>query len=163
MSTSNTLTKTDLANILNEIVAIDGTDMTSQEIEDFVDSLDTTAIHAVDYVVEEGTSTDGRGRWRKWNSGRAEFWYHYNVVGVTTTVWTTPIYYMDTAAFGNIWSGVFNASPFSVYCDSNSSQFISVIAYAWNSTGITSLRYLSVGAKSDNNVPTSIYAVGTWK
>lgn len=39
MTTSNTLTKTDLANILNEIVAIDGTDMTSQEIEDFVDSL----------------------------------------------------------------------------------------------------------------------------
>ena len=42
MSTSNTLTKTDLANILNEIVAIDGTDMTSQEIDDFVDSLNIT-------------------------------------------------------------------------------------------------------------------------
>lgn len=118
---------------------------------------------AKDFVVEEGTSTDGRSRWRKWNSGRAEFWYHYNVVGVTTAVWITPIYYMDTSAFGSIWNGVFNGSPFSVHCDSNGSQFISIIAYSWNSSGITSLRYLSVGAKSNNTVPTSIYAVGTWK
>lgn len=121
------------------------------------------ALGISDYVVEEGTSTDGRSRWRKWNSGRAEFWYHYNVSGVTTAVWTAPIYYMDTSTFSSIWNGVFNGSPFSVHCDSNSSQFISVTAYAWNSSGITSLRYLSVGAKSNNNVPTSIYAVGTWK
>lgn len=121
------------------------------------------ALGIVDYVVEEGTSTDGRSRWRKWNSGRAEFWHHYNVSGVTTAVWTAPIYYMDTSTFSSIWNGVFNGSPFSVHCDSNSSQFISVTAYAWNSSGITSLRYLSVGAKSNNNVPTSIYAVGTWK
>lgn len=70
MSTSNTLTKTDLANILNEIVAIDGTDMTPQEIEDFIDSLNITSINAVDYIVEQGTS--GIWTYRKWNSGRIE-------------------------------------------------------------------------------------------
>lgn len=117
----------------------------------------------VDYVVEEGRSTDGRTRWRKWNSGRAEFWYHHNVIGVTTAVWTAPIYYMDTSTFSSIWDGVFNSPPFSVHCDSNSSQFISAVAFAWNSNGITSFRYLSVGAKTNSTVPTSIYAMGTWK
>lgn len=36
---SEAITRNDLTNILNEIVAIDGTDMTAQEISDFVDSL----------------------------------------------------------------------------------------------------------------------------
>lgn len=68
---SETITRNDLTNILNEIVAIDGTDMTAQEISDFVDSLNVTGIHAVDYVIEEGTDANG---WyvRKWNSGFME-------------------------------------------------------------------------------------------
>lgn len=42
---SETITKNDLTNILNEIVAIDGTDMTAQEIQDFVDSLDISKLN----------------------------------------------------------------------------------------------------------------------
>lgn len=41
---SETITRNDLANIIDKIVAIDGTDMTSQEIEDFVDSLNIQKI-----------------------------------------------------------------------------------------------------------------------
>lgn len=42
---SETITRNDLTNILNEIVAIDGTDMTAQEIEDFVDSLNLSKLN----------------------------------------------------------------------------------------------------------------------
>jgi len=36
---SETITRNDLTNILDEIVAIDGTDMSAQDIQDFCDSL----------------------------------------------------------------------------------------------------------------------------
>ena len=49
---------------------MNSTDMTSQEVEDFVDDLNLTAIQAVDYIVEQGTS--GSWKYRKWNSGRYE-------------------------------------------------------------------------------------------
>lgn len=51
-------------------------DMTSQEVDDFVDSLNVSGINAVDYVVEQGTASVTNGTWyyRKWNSGVAEAW-----------------------------------------------------------------------------------------
>lgn len=42
---SETITRNDLTNILNEIVAIDGTDMTAQEVDDFVDSLNVSSVN----------------------------------------------------------------------------------------------------------------------
>lgn len=52
-------------------VHMNSEDMTSQEVDDFVDSLNVSVINAVDYVVEEGTDANG---WyvRKWNSGFME-------------------------------------------------------------------------------------------
>lgn len=105
MSTSNTLTKTDFINILNEIVAIDSTDMTSQEIDDFVASLNVTAINAVDYVVEQGT-TDG-WTWRKWNSGYMEATLRMSdpTIGSATTlngVQRMPINYPTPPTFNTI-------------------------------------------------------------
>jgi hypothetical protein len=101
MSTDNTITKTDLKNILEEIGNIGGSgdatptptanataafdssahinseDMTSSEVEDFVDELDVSGINAVDYIVEQGTS--GIWTYRKWNSGVAECWSEQTV------------------------------------------------------------------------------------
>lgn len=116
----------------------------------------------VDYVVEEGT-VGADARYRKWNSGKAEFWYHKTVTGITTAVWTTPIYYQDSTVFGNIWNGVFNTAPKSVFASSNYSQVISIIPNAYNANGITSLRFLTVGQKSKVSGAISIYAEGTWK
>lgn len=45
---SETITRNDLANIIDKIVAIDGTDMTSQEVDIFVNSLDIT--HAYTFL-----------------------------------------------------------------------------------------------------------------
>ena len=70
------ITKNDLKNILEEIVHLDGTDMSQQDLADFIDSLGVKGIQAVDYVVEQGTMTVASQTWtyRKWNSGVAEAW-----------------------------------------------------------------------------------------
>ena len=116
----------------------------------------------VDYIVAEG-AISADTRYRKWNSGKAECWYHRTVTGITTAVWVTPIYYQDSTAFGNIWNGVFNTAPRSVIASSNYSQVISVIPNAYSANGITSLRFLTVGQKSNVSGAISIYAEGTWK
>ena len=44
MTTSNTITKNDLKNIIEQVSAIDGTDMTQAEIEAFVEGLDVSKV-----------------------------------------------------------------------------------------------------------------------
>lgn len=117
----------------------------------------------VDYIVEEGTTNDGHGRYKHWNSGRAEVWWHFNVTGVTTNAWTSPVYYQDSSSFGSIWSGVFNGAPFFVNASSNGSQIISIIPMSYNANGIIILRYVSINKQTGFTCPTSIYAEGTWK
>ena len=68
MTTSNTVTKTDLQNIINAIFPATTEDMTQAQINAFVASLNVSGINAADYIVEEGTS-DGWA-YRKWHSGR---------------------------------------------------------------------------------------------
>ena len=60
MTTSNTITKEDLKNVLNEVLPNS----------------------AVDYIVEQGTS--GIWTYRKWNSGIAECWGRISISGLTT-------------------------------------------------------------------------------
>ena len=133
---SEAITRNDLAAILNEVLPS----------------------VAVDYVVEQGSN------YRKWASGKAEFWAKIDSsTGLTTSVWVSPVYYADFSSFSNIWNGVFNASPSSVNCTSNNSQIISVFSFSWTSTGISSLRMLTLNAKSNVSYNFSVYAVGTWK
>lgn len=114
-----------------------------------------------DYVVEEGTVTGGY--YRKWHSGKAEFWYRYSAgSGLTTSTWVSPVCYQDKTAFSNIWDGVFNATPSYVVCTSNDSQTIACYPFSWTSTGISNLRFLTLNAKSNIAYGFSAYAVGTW-
>lgn len=116
----------------------------------------------VDYVVSQGVLQNG-GKYRKWKSGRAEFWYHtYMSSGVTTKVWVSPIYYEDYASWSNVWAGVFNSAPSNVICASNNSQFINIIPYSYDSSGVTAMRFLSCGAKTAQAYAFTLYAVGTW-
>lgn len=146
---------------------INSEDMSSQDVSDFVDGLNTSGINAVDYVIREGATVDTtsqQGYYRKWHSGKAEFWYHYNAdSGLTTSAWVSPVYYQDKTEFSSIWDGVFNATPYYVTCTSNNSQVISVYPFSWTSTGISTLRILTLNAKSNVGYNFSIYAVGTWK
>lgn len=115
-----------------------------------------------DYVVEQGTIYTYT-KYRKWNSGKAECWYHRTIPGINTKVWTHPIYYQDSTVFGTIWNGLFNTAPHSVFGSSDYSQVISIIPDSYNANGITSLRFITVGQKTNASGAISIYAEGTWK
>ena len=117
---------------------------------------------SVDYVVEEGT-INTYTRYRKWNSGKAECWFNRNITGITTRVWTTPVYYMDSTVFGSIWNGLFNGTPQSVNGTSNNNQVMSIVPYSYDANGVSGLRFLTCGAKSNISGYISIYAIGTWK
>jgi autotransporter adhesin len=119
-------------------------------------------IQMTDFVVEQGI-INTYTHYRKWNSGKAECWYNRNVTDITTSAWINPIYYKDSTAFGSIWNGLFNAAPQSVTATSNNSQVMSIVPFAYNANGISSLRILTCGAKSNISGVISIYATGTWK
>lgn len=89
MSTSNTITKTDLANILNEVLPS----------------------VAVDYVVEQGTSAQTGITWtyRKWNSGLAECWGTYTFPSATFSS-SGNVYYRLISDIPYP-TGLFNATP----------------------------------------------------
>lgn len=85
MSTSETITRNDLENILNEVLPF----------------------AAADYIVEQGT--DGIWTYRKWNSGIAECWgedtgttdsngsYHFMTACPSFLISTSPIYITTSA------------------------------------------------------------------
>lgn len=54
-------------------------DMTTQEVNDFVDGLNFTGINVTDYVVEQGIKDIWT--YRKWNSGLCDLWGVYHVSG----------------------------------------------------------------------------------
>ena len=91
----------------NEIYMTPMTDMTSQEVEDFVDELNIQEVVVADYVVEQGTSGDWA--YRKWNSGKVEAWAHITFDSASWTVWASPVRYMDKTV--TIPSGIFNSGP----------------------------------------------------
>lgn len=157
MTTSNTLTKTDLTNILNEIVAIDGTDMTLQEIDDFVASLNVMGINAVDYIVEEDGNSNWK--WRKWNSGKVEAWGFYTASAKTGSSWVSPLYYTDESV--TFPSGLFNVAPSYIIATSHNSQWCVWANWLISTSGCT-LRHIKPNANS-MAIDTHIYVIGTWK
>ena len=157
---SETITRNDLTNILNEIVAIDGTDMTAQEISNFVDSLNVTGINAVDYVVEQGS---GNGwKYRKWESGRLEQWYESYFMS----------YNVNTAR-GSFYSGAWTTLTFPVAftsshtvtaCATISTDAYIILAQVEEfNTDTVKMRLVSSGSMSGNNYRVFAYAEGTWK
>ncbi len=138
MSYSETITRTDLANILNEV-------------------LPSTA---VDYIVEQGT--DGIWTYRKWASGIAECW------GVDSRSRAMTIQYGNAyyADIPNIMfpSGLFVSAPSVTASRENTSgnttglvtvsvgaDASKVFGYAYSSTSLTT------------TVGISIHAKGRWK
>lgn len=152
-------------------------DVDNTRIEDSNISLDASKVAIngnpiADFVVEQnylnvGPSGAGKGHYKKWASGLAELDYTYPSSGVTTKVWTAPIYYGDYVSWSNcfndVHSGLFIEPPDFVNCDSNNSQFINIIPMSWDKNGVTGVRFLSVGAKTNAACRVHIRAVGKWK
>ena len=69
---------------------MNSTDMTTQEVEDFIDGLDGQGANLADYVVEQGIN--GTWTYRKWNSGLYEAWGTVSASFAMTTA-LSPFYY----------------------------------------------------------------------
>lgn len=112
-----------------------------------------------DFIVEQGTGWGGY--YRKWNSGKAEYWYNESSSsGLNTALWREPIWYGDYSR-SNLWSGLFNSTP-KVYASSNHQWVISVLPFSITQNGCY-LRYLTIGQASDQAYGAALYVVGTWK
>lgn len=152
----------------NKIAEFDSTahmnseDMTSQEVDDFVDSLNITTIRAVDYVVEQGTN--GSWTYRKWDSGIAECWGTAESGTYTNTNAWGSGKYMNIGAI-SFPSGLFVAKP----------NLIASIEKP-SGAGMPFLSILNVSASGfsgyiyDNNTDSTGYAyniyahaIGRWK
>ena len=136
MTTSNTITKTDLENILNEVLPS----------------------CAVDYVVEQGTS--GYWTYRKWDSGIAEMWFN----GSTTVAIATTAGSLYTSNTDTKLNYPFTLN--SVHYASITAHSISYAIWAWKSaesTASMSCRLFSIASRSSANYPVTAYVKGTWK
>ena len=136
---------------------VKSTDMTAAEITSFVNSLNVTGIHAVDYIIEEGTSGDSS--YRKWNSGIVECWVRtqqniaintaYGSLYQGTWTWTFPI--------------TFIANP-TVIC----SRFKWGTSASWGTvstetTTEASLRGIDISSRASGSTIIAAYAIGRWK
>lgn len=136
MSYSNTVTKEDLKNILNEV-------------------LPSTA---VDYIVEQGT--DGDWIYRKWNSGVAECWAGYSIGSFAPTSSFGGVYYriLDKA----FPSGLFNDTPsyaeVDTYWDTGNSW-----GSARALSNETIQYSVFKNSNSSATAQMRIHAIGTWK
>ena len=157
MTTSNTVTKTDLQNIINAIFPATTEDMTQAQIDAFVASLNCVGINAVDYVVEQGVSSDTT--YRKWNSGVAECWiYTTQNVAINST-------------YGSLYQGTwqwqfpfeFTSAPIAV-C----SYFKWGTGASWGTVSVTNkgsatLRGIDTTSRASGSTVIQAYAKGYWK
>lgn len=136
---------------------INSADMSAQDVSDFVDGLNATGIHAVDYVVEEGTIGDSS--YRKWNSGIAECWIRtsqnvaintsYGSLYQGTWTWNFPITFIEAPT-------------------ANCSHFKWGTGASWGSVSTTAttsagLRGLDTNSRASGTTTISAYAIGKWK
>lgn len=161
MSYSETITKNDLKNIIEQVSAIDGTDMTQAEIEAFVEGLDVSGINAVDYIIEEGISGDWR--WRKWNSGIAESWRNYSGTHSTTSAvlggyYGTVNFTMPKDSSSN---DLFLTEP-SVFASGRMGTGVSMVCARDASATSVTVHYLT-NQSGSSTVLTRLYAIGRWK
>lgn len=105
-SDATSIPTADMTAAFDSTAHMNSTDMTSQEVSDFVDNLDAQGTNLADYVVEQGTS--GIWTYRKWNSGIAECWGYKQTSGTFST-WGS-IYSHDVPAEAYP-SGLFIEAP----------------------------------------------------
>lgn len=152
--------------IFHDTVEVEDTltaqDMTQQEVDDFVDSLNVGGGGvAVDLVVEEGTS--GIWTYRKWSSGIAECWGKINAT-VSCTRQYSNLYIQPV---GSIYPR--QTFPFEFIAAPNCSISLENINGWLMPDGLvtttqTQAWWLVRTASSSNlNVYVSYYAIGRWK
>ena len=117
-----------------------------------------------DYVVEEGAGTASGSYYRKWASGRAEYWHKFNPGAYTIGTARGNMY--SGAYFNSSFeSGLFNAVP-QVNCYahlSTDSYVIGTQVKTISKDSVTLRLWASGKVASNSGYNIHIYALGTWK
>lgn len=117
-----------------------------------------------DYVVEEGAGTASGSYYRKWASGRAEYWHKFNP-GAMTIGTARGSFYTGNYFNSNFESGLFNDVP-QVNCYahlSTDSYVIGTQVKTISKDSVTLRLWASGNVPSNAGYNFHIYAFGTWK
>lgn len=117
-----------------------------------------------DYVVEEGAGTASGSYYRKWASGRAEYWHKFNPGAYTIGTARGNMYsgaYFDSS----FESGLFNAVPqVNCYAHLGTDAYVIGTQVKTISKDKVTLRLWASGSIASNSgYNVHIYAFGTWK
>ena len=146
---------------------MNSTDMTSQEVSDFVDSLDAQGANLADYVVEQGTS--GIWTYRKWNSGIAECWgsvtKNNHHIDRAWGSWYVSASGTANEFYANYPSGLFVEAPNEMVNVNSYGSAIPLMAGTEGTTKDHTGHYaLARGTASiDYNAIFAFYSIGRWK
>lgn len=134
-------------------------DMTSQEVEDFVDGLIMSGSGMADYVIEYGT--EDFWTYRKWNSGIAECWGETGTITLTNYSTYGGFYGYYTQI--NFPSGLFISRPKSLqYTAYVGGGFALTGTNTNNTKDLTNLYALCSGSGSQQTI-WKVHAIGNWK
>ncbi len=147
MSTGNTITKTDLKNILEQTIP------TIDHIKD----------QLVDYIIDEGT--EGIWSYRKWNNGTAECWGKTAVKSYACTTqsgnlwYTSDTFNFPTGLFTSVTAGLSNRAPGEGSTPSNTLVTISGRVLSTTQFGI----WVYTPQSTTQSLSITLYAIGRWK
>lgn len=124
----------------------------------------TKDIEPADYVVEEGSSTETNSYYRKWSSGKAEYWHKFNP-GALTIGTARGSFYTGNYFKTSFHSGLFTDVP---QVEHNVHMATSSYVIGTQIENVTKdnceIRIWSSGSIAQNSgYMISIYAFGTWK
>ena len=117
-----------------------------------------------DYIVKEGAGTESGSYYRKWASGRAEYWHKFNPGAYTLGTARGNLYsgsYFDSS----FESGLFNSVP-QVNCYAHLSTDAYVIGTqvrTISKDNLTLRLWASGNIASNSGYNIHIYAFGTWE
>lgn len=135
---------------------MNSTDMTSQEVSDFVDGISGQGANLADYVIEQGTS--GVWTYRKWNSGISECWRTYRETTASAFSSTGYIYYRSLPSM-TFPTGLFNDAPTIIANGYHGN--IGGCAASATASSVTVMAWSA--ASTARAVTCYIHAIGTWK
>lgn len=163
-------TSTPTANTISEFDStahMNSTDMTAQEVQDFVDNLEGGGgSGTADRVIEQGTS--GIWTYRKWESGIAECW---GVITWTVTSWSTwgSLYYSNYSGTVNYPNGLFISVPI-LTSQSNTSANDSWLGIRSGSDYINTKDHTNdffllrpTAGSASTTAYANVHAIGRWK
>ena len=147
MSTGNTITKTDLKNILEQTIP----------------TVDHVKDQLADYIVDQGT--DGIWTYRKWNSGIAECWGRGAVTTYSCTTQSGNLWYTSTnfafpsGLFTSVISGQSNRAQGTGSTPSNTLVGIYGRELTTTNFGV----WVTTPQSTSQSLSISLYAIGRWK